>query len=350
MRIVVTGMSVSMAENKSKVGYESLGPALVKAFGANYHHATQQIPTIATNSRMVREADIIVMGISPLDGKHSKYVIPCLDLLDQALFAGVPVMFYVSDWRTADLMPSVASVLANPTSWVTNPLVERQDRVWGREHLSHLVATVERLQTHVWPLTIVPAHTWTPYDESPMHQHLGAHSADPLVWMDPTAYTTALRPPLDPRSAPPRSWAWVLAALGNYDEWVESLELVWPVRTFGNKVGPKILETEVTQQYRECLGALVPKYPAHGPGPGWWRTRYHSALRAGAVLLGDKDEMHMIGTAFRYPKRDIEALSPAGAHALSVAQLEQFVRQIESTESIAATIQSCIEKVERLFW
>lgn len=337
MRIFVTGMSLSMAENKSTVGYESLGPALVKGYEALHHTACQGPPSIETNDRLVRDFDVILMGIAPLDGNHSKYVIPCLDLLTKAREMNRRVIFYVSDWRTHELLPSLRSVLADPSKLVADYSKGRQDQAWGAEHLDQLVSEVATLSRDPWPTTIVPAHTWFRPELSPIGDHLNTRFED-LICLDPTVYTTALRPRLDPRTAPPRSWAWVLAALGDYNEWVDSLELVWPVRVFGDSKASKITESEVTQQYRECFGALVPMYPGLGPGPGWWRTRYHAGLRAGAVLLGHRAEMGLIGDTFTMSRRDMEALSPAQAHALSVAQTEQFVKQIAPEDRVKDTL------------
>lgn len=127
----------------------------------------------------------------------------------------------------------------------------------------------------------------------------------------------------------PKDRQWVLASLGNFDNWLGAVNPTWPVTT-QMKPGPgargwQVTESRVFQTYACNWGVLSPPYD-HLRGSGWWRNRYVLAADAGCVLWAHPNEfLPNLGCSYYYtPLDSIEEMSDAGLLGLAEKQAAEL--------------------------
>jgi hypothetical protein len=115
-----------------------------------------------------------------------------------------------------------------------------------------------------------------------------------------------------------RRRVWVCGALTNHSDWVDSLELSWPVEYFGAASTTRLTRDDLLARYGDSWGVLSPKY--YHTGSGYWRARIVHSAHMGCVLLCDPSEMpHW---SYGVSPADIEELSDGDLQDLGRYQTE----------------------------
>ena len=144
---------------------------------------------------------------------------------------------------------------------------------------------------------------------------------EPLKTFDPTAYVFAQYRPEMRSSAEGKERRWSMAALGDWREWIESLNLSWPVDIYGPpKWGGVRLpdENAVIEAYSKTWGILSP--PHYNAGGGDFRMRTFISPFTLSILYGGPIDGAMLGKPFVFEPREIERWSDEDLFELACEQ------------------------------
>lgn len=350
MKIILTGYTTDTANGRSQVGFESMSLGLKRMCDALGHETVMKPMRVSTTEEDLDWADVLVVGIGPINGIGSRFCLGALDAISKAKKHNCGLVFYVTDWQLHLLRSAHKSVIKKPYNLTKWHMRNRTDFTWGVHHNEQLMNVVRAFENRPWPVTIVPVHDW--FDPESIHgsKLIGHLPARDLVYMDPTVFTTGAWdiPTLSPEE---KSREYTLAALGDYSKWMEEQNFTWPVRYFGGKTQhrgsdgsatrhKRIPEKTVNEHYSQTWVGISPKHSLSGSA--WWRTRYDFILRAGSILYGEPVETHPIGDAFQISVTDIESSSIEQLASIAAAQREQYQARIEPAESVLDKLQSTL--------
>lgn len=258
---IVSGFTSEQAQGNSRVGYPALPPGIKLILEDLGYDARVQPMRVDTVDSDLAEADLLVIGTSPIIAVGSRYLYGALDAIGKARDYDVPMLWYVSDWQVRLLTSSVRTILNGPHRLTKEFMRHRTDFLWANHHEDELLRVIQAMNDRPWPITLVPSHPWR-NDMPLISKYIPSRE---LVYFDPTAYTSGIWAPHDVQTAPDaRAREWVLAALGDYSGWVDEQQFSWPVRYFGGKTGlvnnssdkttsPRIKEPEVHRHYSLSL-------------------------------------------------------------------------------------------------
>jgi len=312
-RILVTGASGQQCGRSTTFKYEIVSDVFARALrdgGAEVEHRTY-VP-----GEDLRQYDVVFLGLVPFFSVAGHFVIPAMHCLASAEAAGVPLVFYVDDWRFYQFYNNLRSIRKNPLQLVKSFFDGREMIGEARENLDFYSAVVDRLSDKPWPLTVAPAYAWG--DHAKLAGLL--QSSPRAEFVDVTPYL-ARHPLPDPMPVKDRSW--VLGTASNQLPWLEKQGLSWPVHHFGGRASkaPKLLtEPELAAEYCRHWGVLSPSYGYRTAGTGWWRSRFVFAAQAKAVLLCDPDEAPALGPAYSLDGSAVEQLDDSELSDLAEAQ------------------------------
>ncbi|AKJ72594.1 hypothetical protein PP301_gp056 [Gordonia phage GMA2] len=345
---VISGFTSEQAAGSVKVGYPALSPG-IKVILESLGYDTINEPLRAeTNLDLLKETDLLVMGISPMIAVGSRYLYGALDAIGKARATNTPMLWFISDWQVGLLTSAVRTILNGPHRLTKSFMRHRTDFLWAQHHEAELLRVVQAMNDNPWPATMIPAHPWR-NDMPLISKNIPSRR---LHYFDPTAVTSGLWAPADNRAPKNlRQREWVLAALGDYSEWVDQQQFSWPIRYFGGKTrtdagedGKKgftqrVQESEIHTHYAETWGGLA---PAHAlTGCGWWRSRWDFILKNGGIIYGDDVEMRLMGPEFVNTVSEIESLNNDQLSQLAFAQRQ--AHQVEPLDSLQYTWSEAIK-------
>ncbi|QEM41597.1 hypothetical protein SEA_FORZA_130 [Gordonia phage Forza] len=348
MKAIISGFSLDGAQGRSRVQFESVSQGLARAcdiLGWDYIH---DIMYVDSNDDRLKEADVMFMNIAPFNGLSSRFIIGALHAISRARANNCALVLFVSDWQT-QLLISSAKTMSRDTYRYVKPLMQgRSDFLWGVHNRDTLQVVTDAFVNNPWPETIVPLHTWweNTVDKDLILKHIPARRH---CIFDPTVLTTDTWE-VDPPVWEDKKRAWVCAALGDRAAWIEEQGASWPMEIRGGatfkvrdgEASPRVTEREVVELYRQNWGACAPKTLMYRTG--WWRTRYSFALRAGAVLFGDPEEVRPMGPHFGYTASQIESFTDSQLKSLSITQREEFESKVEPLDSVLQKIQDSAKR------
>lgn len=345
MKAIVTGFTLDGARGESRVKFQSLPQGLRYAceqLGWDYRH---DFMSVDTNEEMLKEADVMFVCLGPFNGLSSRFVYGALDAIAKAKKYNCGLVFYVTDWQLGLILSSARTMVSGPWRFTKPLLSGRSDFLWAVHNQSYLINIIEAFIERPWPETIVPLHTWWEdpgRDSHLIHKHIPARR---LCALDPTTITTDTWQ-IDEPVWEDKQRQWVSAALGKQaSTWIESQDTSWPIELRGGstfdvrdgKASKRVTEREVIELYRQSWGACSPKTSMYKTG--WWRTRYSYAVRSGAVLLADPDEISPMGPHFGYTAKMVESFTDSQLRGLAEAQRAEFESKVEPLESVLDKIR-----------
>lgn len=342
MKAIISGFTSEQAQGNVKVGYPALSPG-IKVICEHLGYDTDIRVMLADNvDDDLKEADLLVMGISPIISIGSRYLYGALDAIGKARQYSVPMIWYISDWQVSLLTSSVRTIMNGPWRLTKAFMQHRTDFEWANHHEEQLLKVVQAMNDYPWPDMMIPSHPWR-NDMPLISKKIPSRR---LHYFDPTSSTSGLwAPHAELATKESRQREWVLAALGDYSRWMDEQHLTWPVRYFGGKTRteedengkkgftPRVQESEVHKNYAETWGGLA---PAHALAScGWWRSRYDFILKNGGILYGDPGEMALMGGPFVNTVAEIESLTNDQLSQLAYDQRK--AHRVEPIEQVAQT-------------
>jgi hypothetical protein len=333
MRVLVTGCTQQQCGKLPRIRYEPV--SAVFAHGLQLTGAEVEHRPFAPGEDL-RAFDAVFIGVVPFYSIAGQFVNTALMCLMKARATGVPVVFYVDDWRFTQLFSNLKSIAKNPQQLIKPFFEGRDQHEFAAAHLSLFERQVEDLHLRDWPVTLVPAFSWGD------HAKLSAAltSSPDVVFAD----ISSLAARYPGTEATSRKAEWVFGTVSNQLDWLSSLELTWPVRHYGSqtsKAPARVTEAQLVAEYHECWGVLSPPYQKI-LGTGWWRNRLVHAARAGAILLCDPAEAPQLGASYKLLPHAIEILSDAELRALAAEQQRAFRAQQPSAEEACQTLLDAV--------
>lgn len=346
MKAIVSGMTSEMTTGTPRTGYPALSPGLTVMLEELGYETYQGVLRVDTNDEMLAEADVMILGMSPVISVGSRYLYGVLDAILKARQNNCALLFTISDWQTALLKSSLKTLINGPHRMTKYFMRHRTDHLWANHHVDYLMTAVNALYNNPWPGTLIPSHPWR-NDMPVISNHVPARR---LYYFDPTPVTSGLWKPHETQATPDeRKREWVMAALGNYDDWMTAQNFNWPIRAFGGKtnlvdeegnksLNPRVKEPVIHQNYSEVWGGLA---PAHAlAGCGWWRSRTDFILKNGGILYGDPLEAALMGEPFQVTVPQIESATTQQLVEIQRAQVD--AHQVESLDSVLTTLSEAI--------
>jgi hypothetical protein len=301
---------------------------------------------VDTVDEWLSESDVLVMGISPIIAVGSRYLYGALEAIRKARRHNCALVFYISDWQVPLLTSSVTTILNGPHRLTKYFMRHRTDFFWANHHVDELLTVVQALKDRPWPGTLIPSHPWR-NDMPKISRYVPARR---LYFFDPTIVTSGQWAPHSVQATPDeRKREWVMAALGDYDAWLQQQCVTWPVRSFGGKtnlidengnkiVNPRVQEPVIHENYAQVWGGLGPKHGADGMG--WWRSRWDFILKNGGIIFGSNEEMSLMGGPFVNRLSDIESMTTPQLVELQNAQ--RAAHRVETMEQVTETFRQAI--------
>jgi hypothetical protein len=334
VRILVTGCTGQQCGRGTLIKYEAVSTVFARGLrlaGAEVDHAA------FSAIKSPGEYDAILLGLVPFYSVAGHFVNSALFCLSYALDHGIPLVVYVDDWRFYQLFSNLKSIGKNPQQLVKPFFKGRDMHAEAVEDLDNLAALVDMLHTKPWPVTLVPAFSWG--DHARLKAQL-LNSPD-VVFADISALAEE-----HPAPEPPvkRERGWVLGTVSNQLEWLDGLNLTWPVHHFGGKASratAKLSEAELVRKYFENAGVLSPPYEKI-LGTGWWRNRFVHAARSRAILLCDPGEAPELGPAYDLSAEAVERMTALDLAALSAEQRDIFFSRQLPADAAADAIMSAV--------
>lgn len=97
MKAIISGFTSEQAQGNVKVGYPALSPG-IKVICEHLGYDTEiKVMRADTVDDDLKEADLLVMGISPMIAIGSRYLYGALDAIGKAKKYNVPMLWFISD-------------------------------------------------------------------------------------------------------------------------------------------------------------------------------------------------------------------------------------------------------------
>jgi hypothetical protein len=159
------------------------------------------------------------------------------------------------------------------------------------------------------------------------HARLKAkHNFDHFLAWDPSPWAYGS---YAPDYSQPRQKMWVAASLGVQHDWLESLDLTWPIIDVTKpKPGARnwqLQEGDLFKLYCTNRGVLSNPYPTMAR-TGWWRNRFPFASETGCIVAAHPSEVASMGetTHYFWSTKQIEAMDDDSLDAIAAAQAEEL--------------------------
>lgn len=99
---------------------------------------------------------------------------------------------------------------------------------------------------------------------------------------------------------------WIMASLFDNTDYVNKLQLQWPVVNIGHKnTNTFVSENSIVEMYKTYAGIISHPYRKLG-NDGWWRARWMHAVLCGNVILAEESEAEGLPFDFFFSKNEIE--------------------------------------------
>lgn len=328
-KVLVTGMTAQQCGRDPQLRYDPVSAlwaaALREVYEVEYRPA-------ATDEDVV-QFDGVVIALAPPASLNTLHVYTALSTLERCMSEGVPWTISLDDWAFGNLFSSLRTMSRAPWRLTKELFAYKHDWEFGRQNQDRLMVAINQLAHEPIPRVLIPAYTWG--DHSIFEDHVHAKE---YICLDPSAFARAYE--LDPIPNEARRHTWVLGALVKNEQWVESLDLSWPVERYGVEKGVKLMEQELVQTYSEAWGVLSVPY-VHA-GSGWWRNRFVYAAQTRAIALATCDEVAPLGPAFTTPAQHIESLSTAELAALAEEQAALILGQITPRDEVVQRLSEVV--------
>lgn len=284
MKILITGYTAThINSERIKLKVASFAFLLRDAL-LDMGHEVEQRKVIPGESLQDYDKVIVFMGsVTTRLNKYSHGALYCIGLRDDVLLA-------FDDWRVNDF---VQSSITFKNEKIYEPRLKKIDFQKWLEYDKIILKGADRLkEIKNWKnQLLIPCYDVGTNNDFHLPQ-------DKIVRLDATSYIAL--PELQRKE---KEYKWVVAAIGNRDSYLKTLNLNWEILTFC-KEHDKILltEDEVVQKYSENWGVLSPQYTGRNDisNTGWYRSRFLHSSYAGSILLSSEKEGKTFGGPYEF--------------------------------------------------
>lgn len=337
MNIFMTGLT-TMHTNQGKIKKRSsridLPPGLVRVLREGGHNVEwRNLPV----GDPLPEADVVWVTMAPPASFNAPFALDGTWAIHEALRLERPLVLYFDDWQFQQVFAGYKVFVGRGIKQVTAQTKTRYmyygDITKAVEHIDDLMDTSQRImEGSVFEHAIAAVPKFTNWGDMGIIE--SKMPTSPHVWtVDPTplmADTLAAFRPI----AKPKKRAWTLAAIMNHTNWLDKLQLQWPVTHVGPRAvdTPRIDELGVLNLCAQNWGVLAPIYPH--TGSGWWRTRFVYAAVAESVLYCGAGDAAALSTWYDYTTSAIEALDDRLLAAVAYRQRQVIMPLLVMDENV----------------
>ncbi len=320
MRILVTGFTSSHVGRTVQMNIFSIVPAALAALREAGHEIVQR-DFFHDHEAPLDGYDLLLIGLGDPSSMPARWGMGALYTLARARAAELPILGMVDDWQFFKYRKSfrrfgsperVAKRLA------FNRTLSRHDHdsdeLDDPQRIAEIAGVSAILGQGLWPPTLFPLFPWADVIGAAT---LAGIPLDRLIWADPSGFCPLVTQSV---AVEERKRAWIMASLGNQENFVKGLGVSWPVHHYGNRRSHQIrlTEAQVAEEYTKHWGVLSQYYrPA---SVGWWRNRLVYAMHAEAIIAGDSREFSRIAPHCFLPPHQIETLSDVELERLAKTQ------------------------------
>lgn len=290
----------------------------------------------------VSSYDALFFGLSSMNSFTARWQYTGLAALQNAHEAGVPVVYYIDDWKSHGIVGGAKGVAEKPTRFAQvlfgKDAKKADELAWVHANQDKIVSAASRLANEQWGTLVMPVYRdgdWHKFDEKfPDYKQ--------MVGIDPTAFYTPYDTVIPEDSD--REKSWVFGILSDQRKWLDKLNLEWPLAHRGSRASKAedggMPEPELVQMYADSWGVL--SCPYWHSGSGWFRIRHEHAMGTRSVLYSE-GELSFISDAFDVSVAEVEAMNSTQLRNLADAQSYAWYSQKMSKVEAATLLRDTVE-------
>jgi len=318
-KILLTGMSAAQASRKANARTLSFAGVLEKSLTSAGHDVLWEVPSIGWTKEFLDQFDSVIVGISPLTSLSANYCYGGLHVITE-LLDDKRLRLLVDSPQPGQITASLKSITANPQTFTKDFYTNRQGFQQANQDAvrTRLLATIERLLTATWPITIYPSLPWQ--NVSAVSNQFSESARQSLVGINLDAeLLQAVSYPGDRRL----KWS----ADSSNSPWTHKVStgLVYPVSLMKWNKGWS--DDLVEEQIARSTGVLITPHKKDGT---WWTYRYIQAMNTTTPIASLWTETVKIGESWGNLAANIEALSQDERNTIATKQREEYLSAIPS--------------------
>lgn len=340
-RILQTGFTGQQGGAGNRFKYT----AVAKLFGDALRHYGYEVDhRMAEINEDLSVYDAVFSGLGPANGLGSRFTYGALDAIGRANDSGAALVFYIDDWQTQLIRPSMRTMVRDPNRLAKPFLGDARNKAqyaWVNESTANrdrLIAVCDIIGNGTWPTTVMALYDGGNWDL--FRDRLDVQS---LVGVDGTPFY----PDYDTKipNDDDRSFEWVFGIVSDQRKWIDSLDLTWPLAHRGgiaSKAAEGLPEPKLVQQYADSWGVL--SCPYWHAGSGWLRIRHHHAAQTKSILVTESPELSFISDVYDITASEVEEMTMRELRARANAQHEAWFTRLPSKDEVATRIGEMMDK------
>lgn len=290
--------------------------------------------------------DVVIANVVPPLSLVAVHATPVLKAMTDANRAGIPVIMTIDDWNTDNVTRRVQRQGENPGLVLGKEFHSKKPGYdWAMADPQRYVnMCFEFAETSF--TTLVCAFEFGTEEGL---KRLTSKLPGRAVRLDPTPY---IEHEYKPGSDDARARMWVMSSLACHNEWLSQFDWEWPGEYFLTtnpkhpspfNVTPPVKQHELLAHYGDVWGVVMPAYKRL-MNSGWWRDRWFSAPRSGAVLFCDPSDLGKLSREnFARPLREVQSMTNEQLRVHSNAQREEIESFIWSKSELTRQISAVLD-------
>jgi hypothetical protein len=350
MKILMSGMTYAHGHGEMFfVKAPTMGSFIQKGLQLAGHDVSTQVSwdiiEAADPDAWLRNYDAVILGLSAPLSITCRLMYQAFDMHERCKALGIPVTWYTDDWRFGALKSHMGTLVRGydrrtvgmgaRRKGTTEYFMSVKEKVLAAcgEFLAGACTNPVMLEMFNPDAPVDPIIR-AKYCNNQIYQYDGTTQMPRFG--DPTL--------LDK----PKEERWVLAALDNYDKWVSSTGVRWPVLKVGKANGERSCipeNTVVEDMYATSWGVMIPTYPSYVGR--LWRSRYVHAYMTGAfTLTTSKEVREYLGPAFAVDPCLFERQTPEERMQTIALQRGAFEEKTWTAEQFASSLDKFVRSMK----
>lgn len=335
-KVLVTGFTGQHTGKSTRLKYDPVA----KLFADTIRHAGYEVDHRPVEPEEdLRAYDLIFMGVSSLSSITAGNSYGALWAIGEAVEKGLPMLFYIDDWKMHGIQGNAVSLLNKPETITKEFFKGRHHYDWAVDNVDLVKKGLEVLAND-WVDVVMPLYKNGDHDLFKPKMPEGTN----IIAIDPTAFYTPYD--IEHRAYAEKKDQWVFGILSDQQNWLKKLNLGWELAHRGSKASKAeaggMPEPELVQMYADSWGVL--SCPYWHAGSGWLRIRHDHAAFTGSILVSQSKELSFISPAYDVTVADVEAMSPDARALIAQAQSDAWYANKTSKDDAAHQMDQAIAR------
>ena len=337
MKVLVTGITAKQIGSKRSFQIALNSGSIVQALQEGGHEVDWRAVVPGEDLSTYDRVFVYLGLVNSLSSQYAFGVLWALATRPDAYLA-------LDDWQVKAIASAAKAVCRKGADELFKPAIPKNHREEAEPHKELLFNTLKELTGD----TAIRRTCFTPMFRRGKPEKLGMIPVKRHVVFDPTTYwidnySKIVAEAREKGQVTEKQRTWIHAALVNKSEWIEKLQVSWPIQAYGNikEKQPRVPEAELVPIIAGSWGLLS---AAHNtPSSGWWRVRFAIAAACDTIVFGDANEMYTVyGEAFSKWPSDIERMSDEQLKERANKQKDLLIKQMMTQPELIETINKGI--------